>query len=140
MSLTRRELMKYGLSASGVLLLPLQFPKKALADDTPQTTTDPWANFTTPLKIPCVLRPYKSTQAKGTLGKPGYIPGIDYYEIVLEKGQRHFAGVDQPYEFWGYNGMFPGPTIKQRQHRPAHVTFVNKLQGENKSDDDKTKI
>jgi FtsP/CotA-like multicopper oxidase with cupredoxin domain len=116
MSLTRRELMKYGLSASGALLLPLQFPKKALADVTSLTTPDPWPTFTTPLSIPDVLKPYSSDNT------------TDYYEIVLSKQQRKIQASDtQTYEFWGYNGISPGPTIKQTQNRIAQVNFYNTL-------------
>ena len=120
MSLTRRELVKYGLSASGVFLLPLQFPKKALADSTStetSTKTAPWSSFKTPLTIPPVLLPHESDNKDN----------IDYYEIVMSKGNQQFAGRSATYEFWGYNGIFPGPTIKQRQDRQAEVSFVNKL-------------
>lgn len=119
MSLTRRELMQYGLSASGALLLPLQFPNKALADVTPASatsgTTTPWASFTTPLIFPDVLQPYNSDNE------------FDYYEIVMKKGEKNFAGDNKQYEFWGYNGMFPGPTIKKKTFRQVKVNFVNKL-------------
>ena len=120
MSLTRRELMQYGLTASGALLLPLQFPNKALADDTSASatsaTTTPWASFTTPLTFPDVLQPYKSDD------------DFDYYEIVMEKGHRTFANDPTEYEFWGYNGRFPGPTIKKKTCRQVKATFVNKLE------------
>jgi len=122
MSLTRRELMQYGLTASGALLLPLQFPNKALADVTSASatspTTTPWASFTTPLTFPDVLEPYKSDDDPD---------GFDYYEIVLKKKTRKFAGDDKEYEFWGYNGMFPGPTIKKKTYRQVKVDFVNQL-------------
>jgi spore coat protein A len=123
MSLTRRELMQYGLSASGALLLPLQFPNKALADVTSASptsgTTTPWQDFTTPLTFPPVLEPYKSDRE------------FDYYEIVMRKGTRKFPDDDKEYEFWGYNGMFPGPTIKKKTCRQVKVDFVNKLGGTN---------
>ena len=119
MSLTRRELIQYGLTASGALLLPLQFPNKALADVTSASatspTTTPWASFTTPLTFPKVLQPYNSDDE------------FDYYEIVMRKEKGRFANDPNEYEFWGYNGMFPGPTIKKRTCRQVKVSFVNKL-------------
>jgi spore coat protein A, manganese oxidase len=123
MSLTRRELMQYGLTASGAILLPLQFPNKALADVTSASptsgTTTPWQDFTTPLTFPDVLQPYKSDK------------DFDYYEIVMKRGTRKFADDDKEYEFWGYNGLFPGPTIKRKACKQVKVDFVNKL-GETK--------
>jgi spore coat protein A, manganese oxidase len=122
MSLTRRELMQYGLTASGALLLPLQFPNKALADDTSASatspTTTPLAKFTNELTFPEVLLPYKCDDNP---------KGFDYYEIVMTKEKRKFAGDHNEYEFWGYNGMFPGPTIKHKTDRRVKVNFVNKL-------------
>ena len=112
--------MQYGLTASGALLLPLQFANKALADDTSASptspTTIPKAFFTNPLTFPRVLQPYKSDKE------------FDYYEIVMKKGRRKFTDGDtKEYEFWGYNGMFPGPTIKKKTCRQVIVNFVNKL-------------
>ncbi|MEG3984660.1 multicopper oxidase family protein [Microcoleus sp. T3B2] len=120
MSLTRRELIQYGLSAaSGAILLPLQFPNKALADVTSASatsgTTTPWQDFTTPLTFPDVLEPYKSDDE------------FDYYEIVMSKGCQPFANDPKEYEFWGYNGRFPGPTIKKKAYRQVKVDFVNQL-------------
>jgi FtsP/CotA-like multicopper oxidase with cupredoxin domain len=118
MNLNRRDLIKLGVSASGVLLLPLQFPKKALADDT--STPKEWEDFTKPLCIPSVLQPYKrEDKSKG---------GMDYYQIVMGHQEREFTRFDEEKtQFWGYNSMFPGPTIRQELNRPATVDFVNDL-------------
>ena len=70
--------------------------------------------FETELPIPPVLAPTRSgTEA-------------DYYEIVQRPGRaRILPGLDTP--VWGYNGMFPGPTIRARAGRKTIITDRNRL-------------
>jgi FtsP/CotA-like multicopper oxidase with cupredoxin domain len=71
-------------------------------------------HFEVPLPIPRVLQPVRTDAT------------TDYYEIVQREAcveilpGRHTT-------IWGYEGTFPGPTIKARRGRTAIVRHVNRL-------------
>jgi FtsP/CotA-like multicopper oxidase with cupredoxin domain len=70
--------------------------------------------FRTVLPIPPVLSPVRSDSA------------ADYYEIVQREARAEIvAGLRT--RIWGYNGIFPGPTIEARRGRPIVVTHTNRL-------------
>lgn len=75
---------------------------------------DPVRHFELPLSIPRVLEPVR-TDAK-----------TDYYEIV-QRQERVEILPGQRTTIWGYNGTFPGPTIKAQQGRTVVVRHVNRL-------------
>lgn len=67
-----------------------------------------------PMPIPPVLEPVRSTD------------DADHYEITMERGHVSlFEGPET--EIWGYNGMWPGPTIKARSGRTSIVRQTNQL-------------
>ncbi|MEV0381398.1 multicopper oxidase family protein [Nonomuraea sp. NPDC050643] len=70
--------------------------------------------FTVPLPIPPVLKPARTD---GT---------TDYYEIVQKIARAEIIPGRQT-EVWGYNGLFPGPTIVSRSGRRTQVTHRNEL-------------
>ncbi|RJQ87893.1 multicopper oxidase family protein [Amycolatopsis panacis] len=70
--------------------------------------------FAVPLPIPPVLSPVRRDAH------------ADYYEITQAPAQVCLlpglrTGI------WGYNGIFPGPTLVSRRGRPAVVTHTNRL-------------
>jgi len=70
--------------------------------------------FATALPIPPVLEPTRSDE-RG-----------DYYEIeARESAVAILAGKQTTIR--GYNGIFPGPTIKAMRGRATHIRFTNKL-------------
>ncbi|NUO59927.1 MAG: multicopper oxidase domain-containing protein [Hamadaea sp.] len=70
--------------------------------------------FQVPLPIPPVLKPVR---ADGT---------TDYYEITQKVVQAEILpGVSTT--VWGYNGIFPGPTVVSRAGRRTVVTHRNEL-------------
>lgn len=70
--------------------------------------------FTMPLTVPPVLRPVRSDAS------------ADYYEIVQREGTvEMLPGVRTT--VWGYNGIFPGPTIESRSGRRTVVRHLNEL-------------
>ena len=70
--------------------------------------------FTLPLKIPPVLEPTVRTTAH------------DEYTIVQrEAAQEILPG--RVTKIWGYNGLFPGPTIRVRRNRLTVVHHTNQL-------------
>ncbi|GAA3719384.1 multicopper oxidase family protein [Nonomuraea antimicrobica] len=70
--------------------------------------------FTVPLPIPPVLKPARTD---GT---------TDFYEIV-QKPARAEIIPGSPTQVWGYNGLFPGPTIVSRSGRRTQVRHRNEL-------------
>jgi spore coat protein A len=53
----------------------------------------------------------------------------DYYEITQREADIEFMPGFRT-RIWGYEGMFPGPTIKARRGRAAVVRQTNRLRGE----------
>jgi spore coat protein A, manganese oxidase len=70
--------------------------------------------FTRPLLVPPVLRPVRSTA------------DADYYEITQTAAMASIVPGTRT-QIWGYNGIFPGPTIVSRRGRPSIVTHTNRL-------------
>lgn len=91
-----------------------------------QTNTDPGfqPKFEEPLPNPLdnVLVPDTTTY-----------PGYDYYHISMLQVRTNLGVVDTNTKtplstlVWGYNGMYPGPTIEARQGRPVKVFYTNDL-------------
>ncbi|MDJ0582080.1 multicopper oxidase domain-containing protein [Crocosphaera sp.] len=115
MELSRREALKWALVGGGSLLFPWTMAKPALAQFSPQIP-----RFELTFKIPPVLNPVRSDR------------DTDYYEITLEKAKLEILpGLTT--EIWGYNGITPGPTIRQRGGnrssggKESVVRFINKL-------------
>src|SRR5262245_61420354 len=86
------------------------------------TTAEPLAaqfhnavpKFRIPLPIPSVLQPIRSDTT------------ADYYEIAQrETSAEILPGMRT--RIWGYNGLFPGPTIAARRGRATVVTHKNDL-------------
>ncbi|WP_199509706.1 multicopper oxidase family protein [Nucisporomicrobium flavum] len=70
--------------------------------------------FTLPFRVPPVLAPTRRDAAG------------DHYEIVQRAATAEILpGVRTP--IWGYNGIFPGPTIVSTRGRPTTVTHRNEL-------------
>ncbi|HYW21207.1 MAG TPA: multicopper oxidase domain-containing protein [Nodularia sp. (in: cyanobacteria)] len=114
--ITRRDALKLGALAGGSLLLPTTFLYRNQASiagdaDSPQPT-----RFAVKLPIPPVLNPVRSDAT------------TDYYEITMKKARISILpGLTT--EIWGYNGITPGPTIKQRLGRKSVVRFINNSVG-----------
>lgn len=112
MNMTRREAIKLGLIGSGALLLPFGYPSSALAQFSPQIK-----RFELPFRVPPVLQPVRSDAT------------TDYYEIAMQKSRVEILPGFST-EIWGYNGITPGPTIRQRRGRQSVVRFINNLDEE----------
>ena len=126
MKLTRREALKMGLIGGGTLLLPFAYQKSALAQFSPQI-----GRFQLPFRQPPTLKPVRSDET------------TDYYEITMAKSQVEILpGLLT--EIWGYNGITPGPVIRQRGGRRAEggrqsvVRFINQLGTDRAGDGIKT--
>lgn len=116
MKITRRHLLKMGAMAGAGLALPLgalSVPVGRLA--TSASVRSPGVEpFAVPLPIPPVARP---VHAHG---------GADYYEITQKVAKQEILpGLKT--EVWGYDGVFPGPTIEARRDRPVVIRHTNEL-------------
>jgi spore coat protein A len=78
------------------------------------SSTEPIPHFDVPLPIPPVLDPIRTDAT------------TDYYEIV-QREERVEILPGRRTTIWGYNGRFPGPTIKARCGRTVVVRHVNRL-------------
>lgn len=122
MSLNRRDFLRWGIVSGTLITAPfsVQRPAWALSPQIPR--------FQQPFRIPPELVPVRSDAT------------TDYYEIRIQKALAKILP-DTQSEIWGYNGLFPGPTIRQRGGmrseggRQSVVRFINQLgqdeQGEN---------
>ena len=70
--------------------------------------------FRSPLPVPPVLQPVRRDSA------------ADYYEIAQREASVEIIPGMRTY-IWGYDGIFPGPTIEARRGRAAVVTHTNRL-------------
>src|SRR5215218_7245045 len=77
--------------------------------------------FMIPLLVPPVLKPVRTDSwARGTRAP------TDYYEITHKEGKAEILpGLTT--RLWGYDGIFPGPTIESRSGRKIVVRYHNEL-------------
>ena len=121
-----RELCRAG---AGVLVIPTKMTRRdflALASSTlashalgsavkPRTANYLKAKkFQNPLQIPPVLRPIHTDAT------------TDYYDIVQREASLELLRGKRS-TIWGYEGLFPGPTIKVHQNRRTAVRHKNRL-------------
>lgn len=70
--------------------------------------------FSLPLRVPPVLMPITTAD------------GVDRYEVDVRRANaRILPGLTTT--IFGYNGTFPGPTIRSRRGRPVEVVYRNHL-------------
>lgn len=98
------------LAAAALFSVPLASSAKE-----PRTPRPPRAPFQVPLQLLPVLAP-TSTDAT-----------TDYYDITMQVGQREILS-GRLTTIWGYNGLYPGPTIKATRGRTVVVRQLNNLQ------------
>lgn len=109
-----RELLAQAVASQSAMKMPgahaQVLPAQVLAaQQSPPVTL---ASYVTPFSIPSVIRP-----------SSGAAPLRIYMRPF-----RHKAHRDLPVSsMWGYNGMWPGPTIEVRRGQPISVKWTNQL-------------
>lgn len=115
--ITRRNLF-HGV-AGAALVCSLDGPSALLSGQRTSAglraqATKRLAPFQTDLPIPPVLEPVSTSG------------GVDRYEITMRAGDQQILEGETT-EILGYEGMFPGPTIKAKKGRRVEVTQINDL-------------
>jgi spore coat protein A, manganese oxidase len=116
MTITRRDLLKAGATIGVGFGLPLGVASRPLARILePMRVESPRVErFEVPLPIPPVLEPERTDET------------TDYYELTQREAT---AEILPGYEttIWGYDGIFPGPTVEVRRDREVVITQKNEL-------------
>lgn len=74
--------------------------------------------FADALPIPDTLKPVQQTTEK------------TYYEVTMEECAHQLHRDLPPTRLWGYNGLFPGPTIEVKRNENVYVKWMNNLPSE----------
>src|ERR1700676_5057217 len=106
--INRRDALKLAL-AGGVATMLQACSRPSHGDN-----SEAVPRFATALPIPPVLEPRRSDEQG------------DHYEIEARESTAAILPGKEP-TIRGYNGIFPGPTIKATRGRATHIRFTNKL-------------
>lgn len=126
MEISRREFLKLGLAGGAGLLAPFgatgcsgllagNNSAQGSAGTVLQSAARLPEPFTVPLPIPPVLEPVLSNAS------------ADYYEITQKVGKAEILPGYKT-EVFGYDGIFPGPTIESRRGQKTIVRQRNELE------------
>ena len=108
--MTRRTALRLGVLGGASVAAGMIGPACARRS----ARTDAIPRFNLPLKIPPVLAP--------TVRAPDH----DEYTVVQREATQEILP-GQVTKIWGYEGLFPGPTIRVRRNRTAVVHVTNQL-------------
>ncbi len=119
MEISRKKFLKLGLVAGVGFALPFgafacSSPEQGSAGRLLRSKARLPKPFRVPLPVPPVLEPVRSDA------------GVDYYEMTQKKDKADILpGLTTA--VWGYDGIFPGPTIESRSGRKIVVRQRNEL-------------
>jgi spore coat protein A, manganese oxidase len=129
MAITRKGFLKLGLVAGGAGLALSSGASASPPGGRGNATTGNLLRskaqlpkpFMIPLFVPPVLKPVRTNSwARGARAP------TDYYEITHKEGKAEILpGLTTA--LWGYDGIFPGPTIESRSGRKIVVRYHNEL-------------
>src|SRR5215213_1926265 len=126
MAFTRKEFVKLGLVGGAGLALSSGASSpwaraSGMTGNLLRSKTQLPKPFTLPLFVPPVLKPVRTDSwARGTRAP------TKYYEITHKEGKAEILpGLTTT--LWGYDGIFPGPTIESRSGRKIVVRYHNEL-------------
>lgn len=110
--LTRGEMLKLSALGSAALLLPVgRNAYTGSGGDRLRRLPTP---FEAEFRLPETLAPTRRTN------------DTDLYEMTMQRARVEIVpGLET--EVWGYNGMFPGPTIRARERRKVVMRLTNRL-------------
>ena len=76
--------------------------------------------------VPATIPKFVDELPKPMIAKPKYSRGQqknDYYELVMMEGQHRFHKHFPNTLIWGYNGLYPGPTIEASKDKTIYVKY-----------------
>lgn len=79
---------------------------------------------------PATIPKFVDELPKPMIAKPKYSRGQqknDYYELVMMEGQHRYHKHFPNSLIWGYNGLYPGPTIEASKDKTIYVKYKNQL-------------
>ena len=125
MNISRREFLTLGMMGTAGLVLPLgvsgcggltagNYSAEGSAGTLLKSKARLPEAFRVALPVPPVLQPVRTDAS------------TDYYEITQKVGEAEILP-DLKTEVWGYDGIFPGPTIVSRTGRRTFVRHRNEL-------------
>ncbi|WP_418301156.1 multicopper oxidase family protein [Lysinibacillus fusiformis] len=79
---------------------------------------------------PATIPKFVDALQKPVTAKPKYCRGQkkhDYYELVMMEGEHRFHKHFPNTLIWGYNGLYPGPTIEATKDKSIYVKYKNQL-------------
>lgn len=115
MAITRKAFLKFaGGAAISLPLSSLAIASCSRLGNKRRTSAIAVSPFQVPLPIPPILQPTHTDNS------------TDYYEITQKESQVELLPGLRT-KIWGYNGIFPGPTIAVRSGRQVIVRHRNEL-------------
>ena len=114
--ISRRRFLKYGAWGGAALLASgagVGVASQTVFEAEPATPV-PVERFRAALPVPPVSRPVRTDAT------------TDYYEVTQRRGKMELLPGYET-EVWGYDGIFPGPTIEARTGRRVVVRQTNAL-------------
>lgn len=118
--ISRRTFLKSGVILGTGLILPIgcSSGRRHTASAT-QLDAAKLTKYLDPLPVPSALSPLSQTA------------GVTYYEITASAFTSKLHSQLSATNLWGYNGLYPGPTIEARKGEIVKVKWINGLKGEN---------
>ncbi|MFC9539685.1 multicopper oxidase family protein [Lysinibacillus sp. NPDC056959] len=79
---------------------------------------------------PTTIPKFVNELPKPVTAKPKYYKGQqrkDYYELKMMQAEHCFHNDFPKSIIWGYNGLYPGPTIEAKKDKSIYVRYKNQL-------------
>jgi spore coat protein A, manganese oxidase len=113
--LTRREMLKLSLfGGSGFIFAPNQMGGQMGGGQMGGQSSPVVTPFQSPLQILSVL------------SSSFWDPTTDYYTVTMQQAEVEIIPKTRT-TLWGYDGLYPGPTIKARKGRKVVIRQINNL-------------
>lgn len=138
--INKRDFLKWGVITGGAALISGGVPgiRPASSQTPPACPQDipavspPVTPFVQALPIPPVLQEVPLAQldpppVPGNHQRFTEFPPVHYYEMRIREALHSFHPEMPPTKIWGYNGLYPGPTIIGRYGQPFLIRMHNEL-------------
>lgn len=122
MKIIRRKVLQLAIISGSCFLLPI-FTKKIWVASPKRLI----GRFDCSFRSLRVLKPKRRDQT------------TDYYEMKVKKAKQDIIPGFKT-EIWGYNGISPGPVIRQTAGRRSQIRFINQLGQDEKQQDINTVV